>query len=171
MQHDVYGSAILAATHVFFDRRLIRGGDVSLFRRLETLGERAAALYDQPDAGIWELRGKAQVHTFSSAMCWAGCDRLARIAARLDLLDRAAFWRREAARIHHFICERAWNPELETFVSTVDGNGLDASLLRLNDIGFLPADDPRFAGTVAAIGRDLMRDAFVYRYVEPDDFG
>jgi GH15 family glucan-1,4-alpha-glucosidase len=171
IQHDAYGSAILAATHVFFDRRLIGGGDASLFRRLEALGERGAALFDQPDAGIWELRGTAQVHTSSSIMCWAGCDRLAKIAARLGLLDRAAYWRREAARIHQLICDRAWNAELGSFSSTLDGHALDASLLRLNDIGFVTADDPRFVGTVTAIGRDLMKGSFVYRYIEPDDFG
>src|SRR3989454_7920145 len=66
VQHDVYGSAILAATHVFFDRRLLRPGDEILFRRLEPLGECAAQLFDQPDAGLWELRGAARVHTFSS---------------------------------------------------------------------------------------------------------
>lgn len=170
-QHDVYGAAILAATHVFFDRRLVRGGDQSLFRRLEKLGERAAAVYDQPDAGLWELRDRAAVHTFSSVMCWAGCDRLARIAARLGLDDRADFWRGEATRIHEFVCEHAWSPARGSFVSTMGGDALDASLLQLNDMGFLPADDSRFAGTVNAIGRDLMRDGFVYRYVEPDDFG
>ena len=99
VQHDVYGSAILAATHVFFDRRLIRHGDDVLFHRLEALGERAAALFDQPDAGIWELRGAARVHTFSSVMCWAGCDRLARIAAHLGLGGRADYWR-EPGRAH-----------------------------------------------------------------------
>ena len=170
-QHDVYGSAILAATHVFFDRRLVRSGDESLFRRLEKLGARAAVVYDQPDAGLWELRDTADVHTFSSVMCWAGCDRLARIAARLGLVDREDYWQREAARIHQFICDNAWNPSLGSFVSTMGGHALDASLLRLNDVGFLQADDPRFMGTVTAIGRDLMRESYVYRYVEPDDFG
>ena len=170
-QHDVYGSAILAATHVFFDRRLVRGGDLSLFERLEKLGERAAAVYDQPDAGLWELRDRADVHTFSSVMCWAGCDRLARIAARLGLTNRAEFWQREAARIHTFICDHAWSPSLGSFVSTMDGHALDASLLQLHNLGFLPAGDPRFIGTVTAIGRDLMKESFVYRYVEPDDFG
>ena len=170
-QHDVYGSAILAATHVFFDQRLVRGGDESLFRRLEKLGARAAAVYDQPDAGLWELRDRADVHTFSSVMCWAGCDRLARIADRLDMADRAEFWQREATRIHQFICDHAWNSSLGSFVSTMGGHTLDASLLQLNDVGFLRADDPRFIGTVTAIGRDLMRGSYIYRYVEPDDFG
>ncbi len=171
VQHDVYGAAVLAATHVFFDRRLVRRGDEVLFRRLEALGERAAQLFDQPDAGIWELRGAARVHTFSSLKCWAGCDRLARIAAHLGLTERAAYWRSQATRIHQFICERCWNGEKGSFVAAVDGTTLDASLLRLNEMGFLPADDPRFAGTVRAIERELRRGDFIFRYVEADDFG
>ena len=170
-QHDVYGAAILAATHAFFDRRLVRRGDVELFRRLEPLGDAAAARFDKPDAGIWELRGTTRVHTFSSVMCWAGCDRLARIADHLGLAERAAHWRAAADRIHDTVCRRAWNPRLESFTGTLDGDTLDASLLRLNELGFLDADDPRFAGTVRAIGRDLKRGEFVFRYVEADDFG
>ena len=80
VQNDVYGAAVLAATHVFFDQRIERPGDESLFQRLEVLGEHAADVYDQPDAGPWELRNSRRVHTFSSVMCWAACDRLARIA-------------------------------------------------------------------------------------------
>lgn len=171
VQNDVYGAAILGAIHVFFDRRLVRRGDDVLFHRLEMLGEHAARLYDQPDAGLWELRGKARIHTFSSVMCWAGCDRLARIAAQLGLADRARYWGDHAARIHRFICERCWNPSMETFVATAGGDTLDASLLRLEELGFLAASDPRFAGTVAAIEGQLRRGDFVYRYVEADDFG
>ncbi len=171
VQHDVYGSAILAATHVFFDRRLIRDDDDVLFHRLEALGERAAALFDQPDAGIWELRGAGRVHTFSSVICWAGCDRLARIAEHLGLTDRSEYWRGQAARIHQAICARAWNPTLGSFVATMDGDSLDASLLLLHEVGFLSADDPRFVATVEAIERGLRRGDFIYRYVEKDDFG
>jgi GH15 family glucan-1,4-alpha-glucosidase len=156
---------------VFFDRRLIRRGGEVLFRRLETLGEQAATLYNQPDAGIWELRGPPRVHTFSSVMCWAGCDRLAKIAAHLGLADRAAYWHGHAARIHQFVCQRCWNAGKESFVAAADGATLDASLLRLGELGFLPEDDPRFAGTVRAIERELKRGDFVFRYVEPDDFG
>jgi GH15 family glucan-1,4-alpha-glucosidase len=171
VQHDVYGSAILAATHVFFDRRLIRHGDEVLFHRLEALGEHAALFFDQPDAGIWELRGTGRVHTFSSVICWAGCDRLARIATHLGLEDRASYWRAHAARIHAVVSERCWNAELGSFVSTMDGAGLDSSLLLLHELGFLAADDPRFAGTVQAIERSLRQGDFLYRYVENDDFG
>jgi len=102
VQHDVYGSAILAATHIFFDQRLTRRGDEALFRRLELLGEQAHRCYDQPDAGLWELRGSARVHTFSAVMCWAACDRLARIAGRLGLTDRATYWQERSQERRKF---------------------------------------------------------------------
>jgi GH15 family glucan-1,4-alpha-glucosidase len=171
VQHDVYGAAVLAATHVFFDRRLVHHGDAVLFARLETLGERAAHLFDQPDAGIWELRKTERVHTFSSVMCWAACDRLARIAAHLGLGERAGYWAAHAARIHEAVCRRSWDPKRGAFVGVMDGDSLDASLLRLHEIGFLAADDPRFAGTVQAIERELRQGDFIFRYAEADDFG
>ncbi len=171
IQHDVYGSAILAATHVFFDKRLVRSGDETLFHQLERLGERALEFHDQPDAGIWERRGSAQIHTFSSVMCWAACDRLARIAVRLGLLARAEYWRNCADKIHRVVCERAWHARRNSFVATFDGDALDASLLLLHEVGFLTADDPRFIGTVSAVGNELRRGDFIFRYVEKDDFG
>jgi GH15 family glucan-1,4-alpha-glucosidase len=171
VQHDVYGAAILAAPHIFFDKRLDKCGDADLFRRLEALGHQSAELFDQPDAGIWELRGTQRVHTFSSVMCWAGCDRLSRIAAHVGLPERAVYWRSTADRMRETILERAWNPKLKSFAGTMDGETLDASLLRLNDVGFIAADDPRFLGTVSAIERNLKRGDFIYRYTEEDDFG
>ena len=171
VQHDVYGSAVLAATHVFFDERLMKRGGRALFQRLEVLGRNALSVFDRPDAGIWELREKLRVHTFPSVMCWAACDRLARIAARLGLDDRESAWRIDAERIRAYIFERCWSPARNSFVGAVDSEALDASLLLLVDLGFLAADDPRFAGTVAAIESELKRGDFIFRYVETDDFG
>ena len=171
VQNDVYGSVILAATHAFFDRRLPLAGDQVLFERLEELGRLAVAVFDQPDAGPWELRNKPAVHTFSAVICWAGCDRLARIATRLALPEHAAQWRREADRLHGVISRRAWNPDLDSFVATFEGDHLDASLLLLGELDFLTADDPRFAATVEAIGRHLMRGDLLLRYGVEDDFG
>ena len=104
-------------------------------------------------------------------MCWVACDRLAKIAARLDLGERAEHWRTQADRIHAVIVARAWNAKRSSFVVTFEGEALDASLLLLAELGFLHADDPRFAGTVAAVERDLRRGDFVFRYAEADDFG
>jgi hypothetical protein len=153
------------------DERLTHRGDVGLFERLEPLGERAIAMHDQADAGLWELRGSTRVHTFSSVMCWAACDRLARIAERLGLAERARRWRGEADRIRAFVEANCWSHDRNTFVSAAGGNALDASLLLLAELNFLPADDPRYIATVTAIERNLKRGDFVFRYVEHDDFG
>jgi GH15 family glucan-1,4-alpha-glucosidase len=171
VQHDVYGSSILAAAHVFFDRRLTHQGDESLFRRLEPLGERCAKMFDQPDAGPWELRGSRHIHTFSAVMCWVGCERLGRIAKHLGLTERAAYWCNRAREMHEVIAKRAWNAKLGTFVATFDGDTLDASLLQLNEHFFVADDDPRFVATVRAIGKELRRGEFVFRYTRADDFG
>jgi len=171
IQHDVYGSAILAVAHVFFDRRLAHRGGVALFTRLEPLGEMAIAVHDQPDSGPWETRSIVRIHTFSGVMCWAACDRLARIASYIGLADRAAYWRTQADKIHATICRRAWSEKKQTFTASFDGDSLDASLLLLHDTGFLSADDPRFIRTVSAIERELKHGNYIYRYMETDDFG
>ena len=170
-QHDVYGSVVLASAQLFFDRRLETPGDESVFRRLEPLGERARTLYDQPDAGIWEFRGREEVHTYSSVMCWAACDRLAKIAVQLGLQDRRDYWRRHADAMRAHILEHAWDEEAGHFVESLDGRRLDASLLLLVELGFVEPDDPRFVATVEAIGRELRRGDALFRYVVPDDFG
>ncbi len=171
VQNDAYGSVVLSATQVFFDRRLHRKGAERLFEQLETLGMQAVTRYNQPDAGLWEFRARQQVHTFSSVMCWAACDRLAKIAARLGRAERAAFWRTTADTMHGEIASRAWNPTLGRFASSLEGDGADASLLLLHELGFLSVDDPRFAATVDVLGAELSNGGrLIFRYTE-DDFG
>ncbi len=170
-QHDVYGSVVLAATQLFFDRRLIVTGDAAAFARLEHAGETAWRLHDQPDAGLWEFRGRTAVHTYSCVMSWAACDRLARIAARLGLEERRRLWAERAEHVREVVLERAVHPEGGHFVDAFGGEGLDASLLLLADLGFIAADDPRYRATVDAIGKVLMRGRYMFRYVAPDDFG
>jgi GH15 family glucan-1,4-alpha-glucosidase len=104
-------------------------------------------------------------------MCWAACDRLARIAAKVGRADRAEAWRSDASRIARFIEEHCWSPQRGSFVATAGGDTLDASLLLLAELGFVMADDPRFIGTVHAIEHELKRGDFIFRYVEDDDFG
>jgi len=171
IQNDVYGAAILATAHVFFDERLVRPGDEALFKIMEGLGNRAVEVFDQPDAGPWEYRANARVHTYSSAMCWVACDRLARIAARLGLDQRQGYWRRQADKIHRHIVDQAWNSKMNSFVDSFGGTGLDASLLLLHEFDFLEADDPRFAGTVEAIEKNLRQGDLLFRYRGEDDFG
>ena len=170
-QHDVYGTVVLAATQAFFDERLERPGDRSLYHRLCALGEQAARLYDQPDAGIWEYRGRARVHTYSAMMCWAACDRLRRIADRLGLDAEARRWKKQAATMHQRITAEAWNEERSAFTETFGGDTMDASLLLMHELGFLTADDPRFISTVEAIEQDLRRGDHLFRYAAEDDFG
>ncbi|MHB2168651.1 glycoside hydrolase family 15 protein [Alsobacter sp. R-9] len=171
IQNDVYGSVVLASTHAFMDRRMIRPGNDELFAHLEKLGRRAVRVFDQPDAGPWELRTKAAVHTFSSVMCWAACDRLARIGLELGKPDRAQEWRREADSMRRIIEQQAFNAELGTFVSTFGGHDLDATLLLLAELGFIEATDPRFVATVEAVGAALRRGDLLLRYAVEDDFG
>ncbi|MDB5651049.1 MAG: glycoside hydrolase family 15 protein, partial [Hyphomicrobiales bacterium] len=125
----------------------------------------------EPDAGLWEFRTRAEIHTHSSVMCWAACDRLHRIAVKLGLDDRADLWRDRAERMHAGIWERAWNERLNSFVATFDGEDLDGSLLLLQELGFIRADDPRFLSTLAAIEAELREGDHLFRYRRPDDFG
>lgn len=171
VQNDVFGAAVLASTHAFFDSRLERPAGRQMFADLERLGQQAVRVYQEPDAGIWELRGTRRVHTFSTLMCWAACDRLASIARRLKLPTRASHWLREADTIRKAIVEHAWNPELGSFVSTFGGEHLDASLLLMGEFQFLSTNDPRFIGTLRAVERQLQRGDFLLRYDEEDDFG
>ena len=171
VQHDIYGEIILAARPLFIEGALKGREAIDLFNRLEPLGNRAASLFDKPDAGLWELRGVERVHTFSSVMCWAACNALADIATRLQLPDRATEWRRRADEIHATICRRSWSAEIGAFTAAMEGDTLDASLLLMRALEFLPANDPRFVSTVRVIGRDLRRADFIYRYMETDDFG
>lgn len=170
-QNDSYGSIILAAAQMYVDHRLPQRGGEPLFALLEQLGRTATAVALTPDASLWEFRGLASVHTHSAAMCWAACRRLANIAALLGKHGRQEYWNGEARRIREAILEHAWSHERNSFVASFGGNDLDASLLLLQEIGFIAADDPRFLGTVEAIGRELKRGSYLMRYVKADDFG
>ncbi len=171
IQNDSYGSVVLAAAQMFFDRRLPRLGDIGLFHRFEQLGERAIEAAFTPDAGLWEYRTRSQIHTYSSVMCWAACSRLAMIARTLDLTDRANHWSDHAERIRAGIYERAWSAQIGAFTETLEGDDVDASLLLLHKVGFVEPNDPRFLGTLAAIERRLRRNRHLVRYAAVDDFG
>ena len=170
-QHDVYGHIVLGAAQAFHDQRLFRRGNLADFRALEAVGERAWALHDQPDAGIWELRGRARVHTSSVLMSWAAFDRLSHAARRLGQGERAALWAARAQTVRQLILQRAWNERRGAFVESLDGQTLDASVLLMAEVGFLPPHDPRFVSTVNLVDRVLCDGPFVRRYEEADDFG
>lgn len=170
-QNDVYGAVVLAAAQTFFDQRLSAPGDIGLFQRLERVGEQAAAIYTQPDAGPWEFRAIERTHTFSAAMCWAGCDRLHRIARVLGLPDRAAEWQRRAAAMRETILSSAWNEREQAYAGSFGGRDLDATAVLLPELGIVSGTDPRFLSTLAAVERQLKHGDWLYRYRHPDDFG
>jgi GH15 family glucan-1,4-alpha-glucosidase len=170
-QHDAYGSIILAATPMFYDRRLPRPGDEGLFGLLETLGHTAARSALEPDAGIWEYRGRTRIHTHSAAMCWAGCHRLAAIASRLGFEERTQFWNKTADPIREALLESAWSEKRGAFTAAFGSDDLDASVLLLPELGVVEPEDPRFISTVAAMERELVREKHVMRYASEDDFG
>ncbi|HKR23698.1 MAG TPA: glycoside hydrolase family 15 protein [Allosphingosinicella sp.] len=171
VQHDAYGQIILSNTQAFFDERLLRPAGVDDFAALEKVGERAFAMHDQPDAGLWELRTRTSVHTYSAVMSWAACDRLGNIAERLGLEERAALWRERAAAVRATIEREAWHAPGERFAATFGGDELDASLLQLVDMRFLEPGDPRFLATFEAVEKGLRRGEHMLRYAAEDDFG
>ncbi len=170
-QHDVYGNIVLAAAQGFHDHRLLRRSSADDFVALELMGEQAWRLHDQPDAGIWELRTRSRVHTSSTLMCWAACDRLAVIASKLEQHERSQLWRTRAETIRTKLLKDAWNETRGAFVESLGGEDLDASVLLMAEVGFLPPDDPRFVRTVDALQRALCDGPFMRRYEAADDFG
>ncbi len=170
-QHDVYGQIVLASVQAFHDTRLLREPSEDDFRALESVGDRAYAVYAKPDAGLWEFRKRQAAHTYSTLMCWAACDRLANAAERLGLEERRALWRARAEEIRKVIEERAWSSEQDCFCSTLEGEGVDASLLQLVDTRFLSDTDDRFHATLANVEKHLRRGSQMLRYAHEDDFG
>src|SRR5690606_25921829 len=103
--------------------------------------------------------------------CWAACDRLAKIARHLGETDRAAHWAGRAEEIHAAIIAGAWDEKTGSFVESFGGSDVDAGLLLMAEVGFLPPSDPRFVATVDRIGRELRRGNHLFRYAAADDFG
>lgn len=171
LQHDVYGNVILASTQAFFDQRLLRPATPQDFQRLERVGEQAYKVFATPDASMWELRSRSRIHTSSALMCWAACDRLARIATHFRNDESAKLWTERAAEIRAAIESRAWNQALGCFADSFGGTEVDAGVLLMAEVGFLPASDPRFISTVAQIERRLLRGKHLFRYAATDGFG
>ena len=124
--------------------------------------------WTRPDEGIWEVRGPRRHFTHSKVMAWVAFDRAIKdveISGRKGPVER---WRRIRAEIHQDVCQKGFNEQLGSFVQFYGADLLDASLLMVPLVGFLPADDPRVKGTVEAIERGLMRDGFVYRHACPE---
>ncbi len=125
---------------------------------------RLARIWDRPDEGIWEVRGPPQHFTHSKAMAWVAFDRAVKFAERLDAGNAVEPWRRIRDQIHADVCAKGFDPELGSFVQAYGSKALDAAVLLLPLVGFLPPQDPRIVGTVKAIEERLIVDGLVLRY-------
>lgn len=170
-QHDVYGNVILGAAQIFFDRRIQMKPTITDFHLLEQAGEQAYKVYNMPDAGMWELRSRSRVHTSSSLMCWAACDRLAGIAGRIGETARVRYWRERAEEIKETILAQSWSEKRQAFVESFGGETLDASVLLMAEVGFIDPRDPRFVSTVDQLEKTLASGPYMMRYEAADDFG
>jgi GH15 family glucan-1,4-alpha-glucosidase len=168
LQLDVYGELMDALHHA--RQRGITASEVSWALQLGVL-EHLEEVWPKMDKGIWEVRGQARHFTYSKIMAWVAFDRAIKSAEAFNLdapLDR---WRQLCRKIHDDVCRRGFDPELGSFVRSYGSKDLDASLLLLPTVGFLPPTDPRVRGTVEAIERKLLLDGLVMRYdtAETDD--
>jgi GH15 family glucan-1,4-alpha-glucosidase len=120
--------------------------------------------WTQPDEGIWEVRGPRRHFTHSKVMCWVALDRMVKAVEEFGRHGPAERWRAVRDRIHAEVCEKGWSEKRGSFTQSYGSDALDASLLLIPQVGFLPASDPRVVKTVEAIQRDLVEDGFVLRY-------
>ncbi len=161
LQLDVFGE-VADAMHQAIKGGLKTSAADGRFRR--ALLRHLEAVWDQPDQGLWEVRGAPRHFTYSKVMAWLALDRGIRDAETLGIDGDIGRWRALRAAIHHEVCARGYDAGRGTFVQSYGSTELDASLLLLPTTGFLPASDPRVLGTIAAIERELMADGFVLRY-------
>jgi GH15 family glucan-1,4-alpha-glucosidase len=161
LQLDVYGELM----DTFHQARMLKveldGGAWAL--ELKFL-EHLAKIWHLPDSGIWERRGPGRHYVLSKVMCWVAFDRAIKSAETFNFEGPVEYWRALRDRIHADICVNGFDGEANTFVDSYGSRAVDASLLLLPGVGFLPPDDPRVVGTIAAIETHLMRDGFVLRH-------
>jgi GH15 family glucan-1,4-alpha-glucosidase len=161
LQLDVYGEVADALLHAH--RGGIPPGETDM--ALQTsLTDHLATIWEQPDRGIWEVRGKAQHFTHSKVMAWVAFDRAIQAAENFGLQGAVEHWRAVRNQIHEDVCQKSYNPDLGWFTQAYDSKELDASLLLIPQVAFLPATDSRVRGTIEAIEKHLMADGLVLRY-------
>jgi GH15 family glucan-1,4-alpha-glucosidase len=121
-------------------------------------------VWQEPDEGIWEVRGPRRHFTYSKVMCWVALDRAVKAVEQFGVDGPLDHWKELRARIHEDVCRHGYDARKDAFTQSYGSPELDASLLLIPHTGFLPADDPRMLGTVRAIERELMEGGLVYRY-------
>jgi GH15 family glucan-1,4-alpha-glucosidase len=165
LQLDVYGE-VLDAVYQFVQRG--GGLDRATARMLIGFGDTVCRRWREPDDGIWEVRAARRQHTYSKAMCWVALDRLLRLHAAGLLHVPAARLARERDAIGEEIERHGFDPALQSYVSVLGGDTLDAALLQLGRYGYADPASPRMRGTLAAVHARLGRNGLLYRYREDD---
>jgi GH15 family glucan-1,4-alpha-glucosidase len=161
LQLDVYGE-VMDTLHQTHRARL--PAEPAAWNLQRALLDFLEGAWREPDAGLWEVRGPRQHFTHSKMMAWVAFDRAVQAVEQLGYAGPVERWRRLRSTLHHEICGRAWSSEKKAFTQAYGAEILDASLLLMPIVGFLPATDGRVVSTVAAIERELLRDGFVMRY-------
>jgi GH15 family glucan-1,4-alpha-glucosidase len=167
-QLDVYGEVVGVA---FLGTTVLGRIEKHFWPRWRTVIEHVETIWREPDDGIWETRGPRRHFTQSKVMAWVVFDRAVRLAEQYDLEAPLERWKQVRDEIHAEVCERGYDPERRTFTQYYGSKELDASVLNIPLVGFLPGTDERVTGTIDAIARELGRDGFVGRYstAETDD--
>lgn len=171
IQNDVYGEIVLGLTPLFYDERLHDAELEPIYEAIEHLAGAAERVFPTEDAGIWEYRGREDHHVFSKFMCWVALDRASRLAARYGRQAASIQWREGAERMRREILERGFSPDAGAFVNAYGSTDLDASVLLMPILRFLPLDDERIVSTLDAMHRRLVVNGYMFRYRHEDDFG
>ncbi|HSJ73158.1 MAG TPA: glycoside hydrolase family 15 protein [Miltoncostaeaceae bacterium] len=168
-QLDVFGEVIGAGYAVL--KHVGQSLDPRFAPRWRALIDRVERVWREPDDGIWEARGPRRHFTHSKVMAWVAFDRAVRFAEQLGQDGHTERWAELRDEVHAEICQRAWDPERRTFTQYYGSTELDAAVLQIPIVGFLPGEDERVTGTIDAVRRELGHDGFVARYstAETDD--
>ena len=160
-QLDVYGEVLNVA---YLGSEVIGRIEARDLPRVRQLVEHVQTIWREPDDGIWESRGPRRHYTYSKVMAWVVFDRAVRLAERFDLDVPLERWRAVGDEIHEEVCDQGYDSERHTFTQYYGSRELDASVLNIPLVGFLPGSDERVTGTIDAISEELGRDGFVSRY-------
>jgi GH15 family glucan-1,4-alpha-glucosidase len=161
LQLDVFGEVLGA---MYQARRLGMDHDAAGWQLEKKLIEHLEGIWREPDEGIWEVRGGRRQFTHSKVMAWLAFTSAIKSVEEFGLEGPVESWRKTRDEIHAQVCEQGFDRDLDSFTQSYGSKALDASLLLIPIVGFLPADDPRVVGTVAAIEKSLVHDGFVARY-------
>ena len=164
-QLDVYGEVLGVA---FLGTTVMGKIEEWIWPRWRTAVEYVETIWREPDDGIWESRGPRRHYTYSKVMAWVVFDRAVRVAEQFGLEAPLERWRKTRDEIHHEVCEQGYDRGRRTFTQYYGSKELDASVLNIPLVGFLPGTDERVTGTIDAIWQDLGRDGFVSRYSTAD---